>query len=119
MADLHLATESYRRHGANAGIDNPAAHPGFSNTDPQAASVGAGGFDSSLSLMRQSGQATREGTVRLNAPTKIVFYIGVALMAIGIIAFYGDFLDAGKHIAFWCATGGGMVLAAGATLKGF
>ena len=70
-------------------------------------------------MVRQSGQATWEGTVRLNAPTKIVFYIGVAMMAIGIIAFYGDFLDAGKHIAFWCSTGGGILLAAGATLKGF
>lgn len=80
---------------------------------------GAGGFDPSPSLMRQAGHATREGTVRLNAPTKNIVCIGVALMAIGIIAFYGDFLDAGKHIAFWCSTGGGILLAAGATLKGF
>lgn len=57
--------------------------------------------------------------MRLNAPTKIVFYIGVALIAVGVIAFYGDFLDGGKHIAFWASTGGGVLLALGSTLKGF
>ncbi|NQV07315.1 hypothetical protein HQ535_12265 [bacterium] len=52
-------------------------------------------------------------------PTKIVFCIAVALIVVGVIAFYGDFLDSGKHVAFWASIGGGVLLALGSALKGF
>ena len=57
--------------------------------------------------------------MRLNAPTKIVFYIAVAMMVVGIAVFYLDFFDAHRHIGFWLSTFGGGLLVAGSTLKGF
>jgi predicted membrane channel-forming protein YqfA (hemolysin III family) len=57
--------------------------------------------------------------VRLNAPTKIVFYIAVALMVVGIAIFYLDFFDQHRHIGMWSSTAGGMLLAAGSYFKGF
>ena len=57
--------------------------------------------------------------VRLNAPTKIVFYIAIALMVVGVVIFYADFFDQHRHIGFWSSTFGGLLLAAGNTLKGF
>ncbi len=58
-------------------------------------------------------------TVRLNAPKKIVFYIAVAMMVLGIVIFYADFFDQHRHIGFWLSTFGGGLLIAGNTLKGF
>lgn len=57
--------------------------------------------------------------MRLNAPTKIVFYIAVALMVLGVAIFYLDFFDQHRHIGFWSSTFGGLLLVAGTTLKGF
>ena len=57
--------------------------------------------------------------MRLNAPTKNVFYIAVAMMVLGIAIFYLDFFDAHRHIGFWLSTFGGGLLIAGNTLKGF
>jgi hypothetical protein len=57
--------------------------------------------------------------MRLNAPKKIVFYVAIALMVVGVAIFYADFFDQHRHIGFWASTFGGMLLAAGTTLKGF
>ena len=56
--------------------------------------------------------------MRLNAPTKIVFYVAVALMVLGIALFYIDIFDAHRHIGFWLSTFGGLALVAGSTMKG-
>ena len=57
--------------------------------------------------------------MRLNAPKKLVFYIALALMVVGVAIFYADFFDQHRHIGFWSATFGGMLLAAGSYFKGF
>jgi hypothetical protein len=57
--------------------------------------------------------------VRLNAPKKIVFYIALALMVVGVAIFYADFFDQHRHIGFWLSTFGGGLLAAGSYFKGF
>jgi hypothetical protein len=54
--------------------------------------------------------------VRLNAPKKIVFYISMALIVIGVAVFY--LVDPG-HYGFWTSTIGGLLLAAGNYFKGF
>ena len=56
--------------------------------------------------------------MRLNAPTKNVFYIALALMVVGMVIFYADFFDQHRHIGFWSSTFGGMALAAGSYFKG-
>jgi hypothetical protein len=57
--------------------------------------------------------------MRLNAPTRIVFYISMVLIAFGMIAFFGNFLDEERVIAEVCTAGGGILLAAGCVFKGF
>ena len=57
--------------------------------------------------------------MRLNAPKKIVFYIAMALIVIGVVVFYADFFDQHRHIGFWSSTFGGLLLAAGSYFKGF
>ena len=57
--------------------------------------------------------------MRLNAPKKLVFYIALALMVVGVAIFYADFFDQHRHIGFWSATFGGMLLAAAGYFKGF
>ena len=54
--------------------------------------------------------------MRLNAPTKMVFYIAVALIVIGVAVFY---LVDPMHYGFWISTIGGLLLAAGSYFKGF
>ena len=56
--------------------------------------------------------------MRLNAPTKIVFWIAAALMVVGVVIFYADFFDQHRHIGFWLSTFGGLALVAGSTMKG-
>jgi len=56
--------------------------------------------------------------MRLSAPTKMVFYIAVGLMAFGIIAHFTDLLDADGNIAILAMAGGGILLTLGNLLKG-
>jgi len=57
--------------------------------------------------------------VRLNAPKKIVFYVAMALIVVGVAIFYADFFDQHRHIGFWSSTFGGLLVAAGSYFKGF
>ena len=59
--------------------------------------------------------------MRLNAPKKIVFFIAVALIVIGIAIYYPlNAMDEPKtEYAFWASTIGGLLLAAGSYFKGF
>ncbi|MCL1922509.1 MAG: hypothetical protein FWG15_01330 [Propionibacteriaceae bacterium] len=54
--------------------------------------------------------------MRLNAPTKIVFYISVALMLIGLILFL--FVASLSAVGYWVTLVGGILLAAACVLKG-
>ena len=56
--------------------------------------------------------------MRLNAPTKMVFSIAMALIVVGVVIFYVDFFDQHRHIGFWSSTFGGLGLAAGSYFKG-
>jgi hypothetical protein len=68
--------------------------------------------------MPESDHASKGKTLRLNAPTKLVFWIAVALMVAGVLIFYLDVFDQHRHIGFWLSTFGGLALVAGSTLKG-
>ena len=54
--------------------------------------------------------------MRLNAPKKIVFWISVILVVVGILGF---FVDAVADYQVWAFLAGYLLLAAGNVLKGF
>ncbi|MEN8242266.1 MAG: hypothetical protein ABFS17_10125 [Chloroflexota bacterium] len=56
--------------------------------------------------------------MRLTPPKKIVFWISVALVVIGIIGFFFT-IPFVSGLAFWFVVVGYLLLAAGNTLKGF
>ena len=57
--------------------------------------------------------------MRLNPPTKNVFYISVILVIVGLLAELGILLGALSGFAFWIVLVGYVLLALGNTLKGF
>ena len=64
------------------------------------------------------GRDDREEDHALERTHEEHFYIAIALMVIGVVIFYADFFDQHRHIGFWSSTFGGLLLTAGATMKG-
>jgi hypothetical protein len=55
--------------------------------------------------------------MRLTPPKKIVFYISVLAIAVGVLEQLFGFFD-NADLAFWLAAGGGILLALGNSMKG-
>jgi hypothetical protein len=60
--------------------------------------------------------------MKLNAPTKLVFLIAIALLVIGLlcwIGLFGKYSTTPMYLAYWLTFASTLVLGAGCVLKGF
>lgn len=55
--------------------------------------------------------------MRLTAPTKMVFYVSVLAMVVGLVLYL--FMDDMKDLGYYVTLAGGALMTAGVALKGF